>query len=53
MSLTHLLAVLSKESRGIHAIGDSAADEGEPVENDWGLVGVLEEDLVHDVQKRR
>lgn len=47
---THLVAVLLEEPGGVHAISDGAADEGEPVEDHWGLIGVLEEDLAEHVE---
>lgn len=49
----YLFAVLSEESRRVHAICDGAADEGEPVENQRRLIGVLEKNLGSDVEEDR
>ena len=40
-----------EETGRVHAIGDGAADEREPVEDHGGLVGVLEEDLLEDIER--
>lgn len=37
----------------VHAVGDGAADKGEPVKDHGGLVLVLEEDLGGDVEDDR
>jgi hypothetical protein len=47
---TYLLAVLLEELGRVHAVGDGASNEGEPVEDHGRLVGVLEEDLVGDIE---
>lgn len=44
-----LFAVLDEESRRVHAIGYGAANDGEPVEDDGRLIGVLEEKLLGDI----
>lgn len=46
----YLLAIEVEKSRRVHAIGDGAADKGEPVEDDGGLILVLEEDLAGDIE---
>lgn len=51
--LTDLCSVLFEEARGIHAVCDGAADDWEPGEDDRRLVGVLEEDLLRDVDDDR
>lgn len=45
----HLFAGTEEELVRVNTITDGAADEGEPVEDDWGLVGVLEEQLAQDI----
>ena len=47
--VTHLLAVLLEERRGVHAIRDCTPDDGEPAEDHGWLVGVLEEELACDM----
>jgi hypothetical protein len=47
----HLLSVLLEEAGRVHAVGDGAAHEGEPVEDERGLIGVLEERLVQNVEE--
>lgn len=42
-----------EEGRGVHAVGDGAANEGEPVEDHRRLIGLLKEDLVGDVEHNR
>lgn len=49
----YLGAVLLKESGRVHSISHSAADKGEPVENQRRLVGVLEENLASNIQSNR
>ena len=44
-------AILLEESRGVHAVGDGAPHDGEPGEDQWGLIGVLEEELVRNVDE--
>lgn len=46
VSGTDLVAVFLEETRGVHAIGNSATDDREPVEDHGRLIGVLEEQLV-------
>lgn len=46
-----LFAVLAEETRGVHAVSDGAADDGEPVEDDGGFMGILEEGLIEDVEE--
>ena len=41
--------VLHEEGGRVHAIGDGASDDGEPREDDRGLIGIREEDLLGDV----
>lgn len=48
---TNLGAVLLEELGRVHAIDDGAADEGEPVEDHGGFVGVREEELVRDIEE--
>lgn len=50
---TNLGAVVLEELGRIHAIDDGAADEGEPVEDHGGFVGVREEELVRDIEEDR
>lgn len=50
---SYLLAVLQEPRRGVHAVCHGAADEGEPVEDDGGLIGVLEQDLLQDIEDDR
>ena len=47
---THLSAVLLEELGGVHSVCDSASNEGEPVEDHRGLVGVLGEQLVENIE---
>jgi len=47
---THLLLVREEELVGVNTIRNGAADDGEQVENDWRLVGVLEQYLLQDVE---
>jgi hypothetical protein len=46
----YLFAVLLEESRGVHSVCNRATDDGEPVEDHGRLVGVLEENLLQDVE---
>lgn len=39
-----------KESRRVHSVRDGATNEGQPVKDHGGLVGVLEQDLVGDIE---
>lgn len=50
---TDLLAVLLEEPWGVHAVGDGASDQGQPVEDDRRLIGVLEHQLVQDIENNR
>lgn len=45
----HLFTGIEEELVRIDTITDSAADEGEPVEDDRGLVRVLEQQLAQDI----
>lgn len=45
----HLFAGIEEELVRVNTITDGAANEGEPVENDGGLVGVLEQELAQDI----
>lgn len=49
MEKTDLVAIFNEESGWVHAIGNSAANDGEQVEDDGRLVGVLEEQLLGDI----
>ena len=40
-----------EEPGGVDAVGDGAPDDGEPVEDNRRLVGVLEQQLLGDVDK--
>lgn len=53
MELADLLAVLLEEAWGVHAIGDSAADHGQPMEDEGRLIGVLEHQLIQDIENNR
>jgi hypothetical protein len=46
-----LFPVLLKEARGVHAIGDGAAHDGEPGKDHGRFIGVLEQQLLRDVPK--
>ena len=48
--LTNLRAVLLKELGRVHAVSDGIPNEGKPVEDHGRLIGVLEQELVGDVQ---
>lgn len=50
---TDLCAVLPEERGGVHAVGNSAADEGEEVEDHRRLIRVLEEQLAQDIEDNR
>lgn len=45
----YLFASTEEEFVRVDTITDGAANEGEPVEDDWGLVGVLEEQLAQHI----
>jgi hypothetical protein len=47
---THLLLAGKEELVGVDAVGDGAADDGDPVEDERRLIGVLEQQLVEDVE---
>lgn len=47
---THLLLVGEEELVRVDAVGDGAADDGDPVEHERRLVGVLEQQLLEDVE---
>lgn len=49
-SLTNLFPALKEERIWVNAIRDRAANNRKPVEDDWRLVRVLEEELFQDVQ---
>lgn len=51
--ITYLFTVLAEESGRVHAIRDGAADKGNPVENQRGLVGILDQDLLGDIEGHR
>jgi hypothetical protein len=46
----HLLPVREEELVRIHAIGNSTADDREPVEHERWLRGLLEEQLLQDIE---
>lgn len=46
----YLLAIEVEKGGRVHAVGDGAADKGEPVEDHGGLILVLEEDLAGDIE---
>ena len=48
---TDLCAVLFEERGRVHAVGNSAADEGEPMEHHRRFIGVLGDQLVQDVDE--
>lgn len=50
---TDLCAILLEEAGRIHAIGDGAADKGEPMEDDGRLIGVLVQDLIGRIEEDR
>ena len=45
MISTYLCAAVEEELVRIHAIADGATDEGEPVEDHWGFMGIFDQDL--------
>lgn len=45
-----LLVVCEEEGIRIHAIPDSVADNGHPVEDERRLIGVLEQELLEDIE---
>lgn len=47
--IAHLFAGIEEELVRVDTVTDGAANEGEPVEDDWGLVGVLEEQLAQHI----
>jgi hypothetical protein len=49
--LAHLCTVVAKELGGIHAVNHRAADKGKPVKDHRRLVGVLEEQLLQDIDE--
>lgn len=53
VGIAYLLAVLLEERGRIHAVGNGAAKEGNPVEDHGRLVGLLEENLVGDIEDNR
>lgn len=46
-----LLTAGEEEGIWVHAVGDGVSDPWQQVEDDWGFVGVAEEDLLEDVQE--
>ena len=50
---TYLLLLGEEELVRVHAICDSAADDREQVENDRWLIGVLEKQLLEDIEDYR
>lgn len=46
----YLFLVREEELVGVHAIRNGAANPWEPVEDHWGFIGFLQEDLAQDVQ---
>lgn len=49
----HLFAGIEEELVRFDTIADRATDEGEPVEDDWGLVRVLEQQLAQNIDHDR
>lgn len=47
---THLLLVREEELVGVDTIRNGTTDNREPVEDDWRLGGVLEQQLVQDIE---
>lgn len=47
---THLLLVGEEERIRVHAICDGVADDGQPVEDERRLIGVLEQQLLQDIE---
>lgn len=50
---TDLFAVFDEESGRVHAIGYGASDDGKQVEDDRGLIRILEEQLLGDIDDDR
>lgn len=51
MSFAHLCTIVAEELGGIHAVDHGAANKGEPVENHGRVGGVLEEQLLDDIEE--
>lgn len=49
----HLCPVRPEKGWRVHAVGNGTPDEREPVEHHRRLIGVLEEDLLEDVDEDR
>lgn len=47
----YLFPTGEEELVGVNSVGDGAPYQREPVEDDWGLVGVLEQELAQDVDE--
>lgn len=47
---TYLCAGLEEELVRIHAIADGATDEGEPMEDHRGFMGIFEQDLSQNIE---
>lgn len=50
---TNLFSALEEEGVWVHSIANGVPNDGEPVENKRGLVGVLEKKLAQDVEDDR
>ena len=50
VSPTHLLLVGEEERIRVHAIRDGATDHRQPVEHERRLIGVLEQQLLQDIE---
>ena len=49
-SATYLGAIFLEKARRIHAVGDGTPYQGKPMEDNGRLIGLLEEDLVQDIE---
>lgn len=47
--VSHLCACLVEEGVRVHTIADGTSYKGDPVEDHWGLMGLLEEQLAEDI----
>nr|POE63635.1 hypothetical protein CFP56_04538 [Quercus suber] len=45
------LPARKKEAVGVDAVGDGAAEKGDPVEYNWRLVGVAKDELARDIKQ--
>lgn len=48
--MEYLLPAIEEEFVGLNTIGDSASYKGHPVENNWGLLWISEQQLIEDIE---